>query len=155
MADQNVKVGVIADTHGLLRTHVLRLLKGCDLIIHAGDIGKPEVIEALQALAPVEAIRGNVDTWADHLPEEKIVTVGGRKILVTHDINSVTCPTADFDVVISGHSHRPLKERRGNTLFLNPGSAGPRRFSLPVMLAKLYISKQRLTVRHFIVSVER
>ena len=155
MRDHNVKIGVIADTHGLLRTHARQLLTGCDLIIHAGDIGKPEVIEALEALAHVEAIRGNVDKWAHHLPEEKIVTVGGRKILVTHDINSITCPTDDFDVVISGHSHRPVKQRRGNTLFLNPGSAGPRRFSLPVMLAKLYISKQRLAARHFTVSIER
>lgn len=138
----------------MLRTHARQLLTGCDLVIHAGDIGKPEVVEALEELAHLEAIRGNIDQWAEHLPEEKIVTVGGRKILVTHDINSVTDPTDGFDVVTSGHSHRPVKERRGNTLFLNPGSAGPRRFSLPVMLAKLYISKRRLAARHFTISIE-
>lgn len=148
MSDQHEKreghlVGVISDTHGLLRPEALKALEGVDLIIHAGDIGKPEVLEVLQSVAPVVAVRGNMDkgAWARELPETEVVEIGGLLLYVLHDLNELDLDpvAASFGAVLSGHSHRPsVKEHRG-ILYLNPGSAGPRRFRLPVSLAHLRI----------------
>jgi phosphoesterase, MJ0936 family len=140
-------VGVISDTHGLLRPEAAAALAGSDVIVHAGDIGKPEVLAALQTLAPrVVAIRGNVDLrWAHDFDDVADVTISGRRLHVLHDLKQLAIdPSAcGVDVVVSGHSHRPLLERRGGVLYLNPGSAGPRRFRLPVTLARLRLAEAR------------
>lgn len=137
-------IGVISDTHGLLRPGALTTLRGVQLIIHAGDIGRPEVIEQLEQLAPVAAVRGNndQDRWAMAFPESRHLSAGGRNIFVLHNIRDfVVDPfTPAFAVVISGHSHRPSIQHRDGCIFLNPGSAGPRRFNLPVSLAKLHVT---------------
>jgi putative phosphoesterase len=141
-------VGVISDTHGLLRPQALDALRGSDLIIHAGDVGKPEVLEALRALAPVHAVRGNVDhgSWAARLPMTEVVEVGGHRLYVLHVIDELDLdpPTAGFAAVIYGHSHKPSIETRDGVLWLNPGSAGPRRFDLPVSLAKITVADGEL-----------
>lgn len=134
---------MISDTHGLLRPEVLEYLDDCDLILHAGDIGKVEVVDALSNLAPLRAIRGNVDrgAWAERFPETDIVEVESVRLYVIHDLNALSLDpvAAGFHVVVSGHSHRPRCERRNGVLYVNPGSAGPRRFSLPISLGKLRI----------------
>jgi putative phosphoesterase len=135
------RIGVISDTHGLLRPEALRALRGVDLIVHAGDVGNAEVLEALRAIAPVVAVRGNNDrgAWARALRETETLAVGGARLYVIHDLKELALDpkTADVDVVIAGHSHQPAIARRGGVLFLNPGSAGPRRFRLPVAVARL------------------
>ncbi len=137
-------VGVISDTHGLLRPEALEALAGSELIIHAGDVGGPEVIEALRRIAPVVAVRGNNDRgeWAEALPEYEATEVGGTFIYVLHDLKEldISPATAGFRVVVSGHSHKPLAEERRGVLYLNPGSAGPRRFKLPVTIARLKLN---------------
>jgi putative phosphoesterase len=139
---------LISDTHGLVRPQALDALRGVDLIIHAGDIGKAEVLDALGAVAPLHAIRGNNDRgdWAKKLPDTKIISIGGTKLFLIHDVNDL-----DFDhsergvaVVISGHSHKPSIVERDGVLFVNPGSAGPRRFNLPVAVGKLRIADGKL-----------
>ena len=141
-------VGVISDTHGLLRPEALTALHGSDLILHAGDVGRPQVLEALQAIAPVVAIRGNNDkgTWADALPTTEVVEIETSALYLVHDLAELDLdPVAgQFAAVISGHSHRPSASVRGGVLYLNPGSAGPRRFSLPVALALLTVRGQTL-----------
>ena len=141
-------LGVISDTHGLVRPEAVKALEGVDLIIHAGDIGTPEVLEALRAIAPVIAVRGNNDTgdWARALPETEVVEVGRVALYVLHDVHELDLDpaAAGFHAVISGHSHRPAIDRRQGVLFLNPGSAGPRRFTLPVSLAHLRIREAAL-----------
>ena len=136
-----LRIGVISDTHGLLRPQVESCLAGVAHIIHAGDIGSPDVIAGLQRIAPVIAIRGNVDTgqWAEHYPETRLATFGGRCIYVLHDIQTLQFDPVSrgVDVVVCGHSHRPRIETLGAVLHLNPGSAGPRRFKLPVTVATL------------------
>lgn len=140
-----MRIGVISDTHGLLRPEAEECLAGVAHIIHAGDIGRPEVITALRRIAPVMAIKGNVDTadWAARYPDTSTIKLGGRVIYVLHDVNELKLdPAAEgIDVVISGHSHRPGIETVDGVLYLNPGSAGPRRFSLPVTLAILEVGK--------------
>jgi putative phosphoesterase len=136
-------LGVISDTHGLVRPEAVEALEGTDMIIHAGDIGTPEVLEALHAMAPVVAVRGNNDKgdWALALPETEVVEVGGVALYVLHDVHALDLDpvAAGFHAVISGHSHRPAMAKRQGVLFLNPGSAGPRRFKLPVSVARLII----------------
>jgi putative phosphoesterase len=131
-----VIVGVISDTHGLLRPQAVEALRGSDLILHAGDVGKPDILEALRAIAPTTAIRGNVDTaiWATALPATDVVSVGGLDIYMLHDRAALDLDprAAGFAAVIYGHTHRAGAEIHDGVLFLNPGSAGPRRFSLPV-----------------------
>jgi putative phosphoesterase len=135
---------VISDTHKLVRPEALGALRGCELIVHAGDIGCSAVIEELQRIAPVMAIRGNVDrgAWAEEFPQQRELEIVGRRIYVIHDLKQLPFDPAvsGFDVVISGHSHQPRLYRDGAVLYLNPGSAGPRRFRLPVAVARLEIS---------------
>lgn len=137
-------IGVISDTHGLLRPQACDILRGVDRIVHAGDIGSADVIAELQAVAPVTAIRGNVDkgAWADAFPQTEVFEVDGRYIHVLHDLNDLDLDpvAAGFDVVISGHSHQPKCETVDGVLYLNPGSAGPRRFKLPVAVARVSIT---------------
>jgi putative phosphoesterase len=141
-------IGLISDTHGLVRPQALEALQGVELIVHAGDIGKAEVIDALKEIAPVVAIRGNNDTgaWAKPLPETRSVKSGAVRLFVIHDVKELNCdPTAGgFQVVISGHSHKPSVLTRAGVLFVNPGSAGPRRFKLPIAVGKLFIRNKKV-----------
>jgi putative phosphoesterase len=144
-------IGLISDTHGLMRPQALEALEGADLIIHAGDIGKPEVIEALKAIGPVRAIKGNNDTgaWAKALPETQLVNTGEVRLFIVHNVNELAGdPVArGFRVVISGHSHKPSVSSREGVLYVNPGSAGPRRFKLPVAVGKLFIKGSQVNAR--------
>jgi putative phosphoesterase len=139
-------IGLISDTHGLLRPQALRALEGSDLIIHAGDVGDPEILETLQTIAPVFAVRGNVDTepWALALPETEVIETDPATIYVLHDIHALDLDpaAAEFQIIVSGHSHKPARTEHGGVLFLNPGSAGPRRFDFPVTVARLDVSHQ-------------
>jgi putative phosphoesterase len=141
-------IGLISDTHGLIRPEALEALQGADLIIHAGDIGKPEVLGALKAIAPVLAIKGNNDigAWAKPLPDTKLVKSGNTRLFVIHNVRELDCdPVArGYQVVVSGHSHKPLVSTRDGVLFVNPGSAGPRRFKLPVAVGKLFIQNKQV-----------
>ena len=136
-------IGVISDTHGLVRPEVHQAFRGVELILHAGDIGSPEVLKELESIAPVTAVRGNNDkgAWARKIRERERIRVPAIRICMIHDVKEFTQPrdVKECDVVISGHSHRPSIETRDGILFLNPGSAGPRRFSLPVTVAKLVV----------------
>jgi hypothetical protein len=139
-----MKIGVISDTHGLLRPEAVELLRGSEHIIHAGDIGTPEIIPALEKMAPVTAIRGNVDTeaWARKFAETEVVELGGLFLYVIHDANALDLKpkAAGFAAVISGHSHKPRQELKDGVLYFNPGSAGPRRFKLPISVGRLVIT---------------
>jgi len=139
-----MRIGLISDTHGLLRPEAVAALQGCAQIIHAGDIGKPQVLDGLRAIAPLEAIRGNIDTadWAQVLPERLDLRIEGLTLHVLHDLKQLDIDplAAGVDVVIAGHSHKPKVERRDGVLYINPGSAGPRRFSLPISLALLELN---------------
>jgi uncharacterized protein len=143
-----MRIGVISDTHGLLRPEAEQQLAGVTHIVHAGDIGRPEIITRLRQIAPVSAIRGNVDTgpWAQCYRETEIVRIGGRSLYVLHDLHalSIDPSSSSIDAVISGHSHQPRIETVGGVLYLNPGSAGPRRFSLPITLATLELDESGL-----------
>jgi uncharacterized protein len=139
-----MKIGVIADTHGLTRPEALAALRGSDLILHAGDIGKPTVIEALQAIASVVAVRGNIDNgpWADSFAGTEVVEAESVRIYMLHDLAELDLDpsAAHIGVVVSGHSHTPIVETRRGVLYLNPGSAGPRRFRLPISVASLTVA---------------
>jgi putative phosphoesterase len=145
MARRDRVVGLISDTHGLLREAALKALAGSDLIIHAGDIGKLEILDALRALAPVVAVRGNIDTepWTSALPTTAVAQAGAIGIYVLHDLKELDLDpaAAGFRVVVSGHSHKPSRTERGGVLYVNPGSAGPRRFRLPVTVARLDLAQ--------------
>jgi len=138
-----VIVGVISDTHGLLRPEAVELLRGSEHIIHAGDIGAPEIVAELEKIAPVTAIRGNVDTqeWARRFAETEVVELAGLHLYVIHDANALDLnpKAAGFAAVISGHSHKPKQEVKDGVLYFNPGSAGPRRFTLPISVGRLTI----------------
>lgn len=140
-----VIIGLISDTHGLLRPEASKALHGSDLIIHAGDVGNPEILETLRALAEVIAVRGNIDKgdWARALPATAIVEAGPATIYVLHDLNELDLDpaAAGFQIVVSGHSHQPLSAQRSGVLYINPGSAGPRRFQLPVTIARLDLGR--------------
>jgi len=143
-------VGVISDTHGLLRPEIPKIFKNVDLVLHAGDIGRPEILQELRKIAPTISVRGNNDTgeWAKRIPESRTVRVEGISIFILHNVKEFPLMQAPLvQVVISGHSHRPSIERRDGILFLNPGSAGPRRFKLPISAARLKIDKSRLDAR--------
>ena len=140
--------GVISDTHGLLRSEAVDALRGCDGILHAGDVGTSDILSVLAQIAPVTAVRGNVDTapWARSLPEVEIVDASGVCIYILHDLGRLDLKpeAAGFRVVIYGHSHQPKIEEKNGVLYFNPGSAGPRRFRLPVSVGKLVIDAGRV-----------
>lgn len=141
-------IGVISDTHGLLREEVRSGLRGCGMILHAGDIGSPLILTELRQIAEVVAVRGNVDTglWASELKKEEFVEVEGHRICVVHDISTLTLDpaSAGVDIVIYGHSHKPAVEWKGGILYLNPGSAGPKRLHLPISMALLRITSDHI-----------
>jgi putative phosphoesterase len=141
-------VGVISDTHGLLRAEAIEALGGVDHILHAGDIGAPELLAALARIAPVTAIRGNVDIepWARGLPETEVVELGGATIYVLHDLGRIDLqPEATgIQAVVYGHSHQPKMEERNGVLYFNPGSAGPRRLKLPVSVGRLRVERGKI-----------
>jgi len=141
-------VGVISDTHGLLRPEAIRTLEGVSLIIHAGDVGTPAVLESLKNIAPVIAVRGNTDRggWACRLPATEVAEIGGVSLYVLHDLTKLDLnpAAAGFSAVIHGHTHEPGIESKNNVLFLNPGSAGPKRFTLPASVALLRIKNKSL-----------
>ena len=169
-----LEVGVVSDTHGLLRPEAIEALAGAEVILHAGDVGVREVLDGLSALAPLFAVRGNVDGgWARLLPERRLLDLGGASVLLLHDRALVgpdpfegeaaapsrrraarqRVPAAGGDcVIVFGHSHQPLAERRGGVLWFNPGSCGPRRFSLPVCVGRLSIEDGR--VRHRLIALD-
>ncbi len=137
-------VGLISDTHGLLRPEALRALDGSDLIVHAGDVGDVKILDELRRLAPVVAVRGNMDTGAcAELPETAVAQAGSSLIYVLHDIKALDLKpkAAGMTMVVSGHSHRPSQQERDGVIYLNPGSAGPRRFSLPVTIARVDLTR--------------
>ena len=148
-------VGVISDTHGLRRPEAFAALSGSELILHAGDVGDPEILKSLRQIAPTVAVRGNVDTaaWARVLPMTEVVEVEKLHLYMLHDLSTIDVDpkAAGFAAVISGHTHRPIAEMRGGVLYLNPGSAGPRRFSLPIAVARLRIDGT--TISHEIVEL--
>ncbi|MBI5482112.1 MAG: metallophosphoesterase family protein [Deltaproteobacteria bacterium] len=149
-------IGVISDTHGRLRPAALEALAGVDLIIHAGDVGAPEILKELAAIAPVTAVRGNVDRghWANRLPRTAVVEAGGARIYVLHDAAAIDLDpqAAGFAVVVTGHTHRAAMREQDGILYFNPGSAGPRRFGLPVTVGRLTVSGGK--VRGEIVALE-
>ncbi|MCY1298202.1 phosphodiesterase [compost metagenome] len=143
-----LRIGLISDTHGLLRPEALAALHDCDHILHAGDIGKPEILDALRQLAPLTAVRGNNDRdgWADEVNEVEALQLGGIGIYLVHDQADIPDDLAErgFRVVVTGHSHKPLVTERAGLLHVNPGSAGPRRFRLPVSVGLLRIGGRRI-----------
>ncbi len=151
MPETTFKIGVISDTHNLVRPEAKRALAGVDRILHAGDICGAEVLEALRAIAPVTAVRGNNDhgPWADAIPVTEAVEIKGIAIYMLHYVGELDLDpqAAGFHVVVSGHSHRPSIEHKDGVLFLNPGSAGPRRFTLPISLGFIEIAQGRVKAR--------
>jgi putative phosphoesterase len=145
VANHPRRIGLISDTHGLLREEALRALRGSELIVHAGDVGEPEILDTLRELAPVVAVRGNVDTeeWAQRLPVTAVAEAGAVLIYVLHDVKTLDLDpvAAGFQMVVSGHSHKFGRSKRGGVLYVNPGSAGPRRFQLPITVARLDLGK--------------
>ena len=139
-------IGVISDTHGLLRPEAVAALRGSELIIHAGDVGDPQILKRLEKIAPVTAVRGNIDSsaWARALPETAVLEAESHQIYVLHDLNQLDLnpKAAGFAAVISGHSHAPLVRTENGVLYFNPGSAGARRFRLPVSVGRLVVSEK-------------
>lgn len=146
-----MRIGVISDTHGLLRPEALKELRGAEHILHAGDVGSPDILDALRKIAPVSAIRGNVDEAGPcrHLPPTELVELAGHDIYILHDLHMLDLnpEAAGISAIVFGHSHKPMIEQRRGVLFVNPGSAGPRRFQLPVTLAWLNIEAAGLSAR--------
>jgi uncharacterized protein len=146
-----MRIGVISDTHGLLRPEALKELRGSEHILHAGDVGSPDILDALREVAPVSAIRGNVDEAGPcrHLPPTELVELAGHDIYMLHDVHMLDLnpEAAGISAIVFGHSHKPMIERRRGVLFVNPGSAGPRRFQLPVTLAWLDIETTGVRAR--------
>ncbi len=144
----SMHIGIISDTHGLLRPQAIAALRGSDHIIHAGDVGAPEILDQLAKLAPVTAIRGNIDkaAWASKFPETEVLEVGGISIYILHDLAQLDLnpAAAGFSVIISGHSHIAKQETHDGVLYFNPGSAGPRRFKLPITVGKLIIENGKV-----------
>lgn len=144
-------IGVISDTHGLLRPEVMKSLEGVDLILHAGDVGNPEVIEHLESVAPVVAVRGNMDygNWAEGLPISKSIVIGKTKLFLIHDIERIDgqMELQSYQVIITGHTHRPLIHEQNNILFINPGSAGHQRNQHSVSIGKLFFCNGQLNAQ--------
>ncbi len=148
---KSCSIGVISDTHGLLRPEVMNVFKGVDLILHAGDVGDPDVIDHLESVAPVVVVRGNMDygSWADQLPVSKSLVIGKTKLFLIHDIEWIhgQGELDGYQVIITGHTHRPLIENKHETLFFNPGSAGHQRQGHPVSIGKLSLCNGKLDAR--------
>jgi uncharacterized protein len=146
-----MRVGLISDTHGLVRAEVIDFLRGSDFIVHAGDIGDPQVLKKLRALAPLTAVRGNNDLgpWAERIPLSQALKAGEVLIYVLHDLADLDVhpAPAEVRVVVSGHSHRPLIKERDGVLYVNPGSAGPRRFKLPIAVGELSVKGNSVRAR--------
>ena len=146
-----IVIGVISDTHGLLRTAAIEALRGSQAIVHAGDVGDPSILPQLERIAPVTAVRGNIDTsaWSRKLPETNVLEIGGGSMYVLHNLQHLDLDPviAGFRAVIFGHSHQPVIEWRKDVLFFNPGSAGPRRFTLPISVGKLVLTGAKLEPR--------
>ncbi len=138
------KIGLIADTHGLLRPEAVDYLSGCDAILHAGDIGNPAILDDLQTIAPTEAIRGNIDTapWARALPDRKMVAMSDRRLYLIHRLEDLDADPGREGIhgIVYGHSHHPGCRREKGVLYINPGSAGPRRFRLPVSIGRIVVT---------------
>lgn len=153
------RIGLISDTHGLLRPQAVAFLQGCDRVLHAGDICEPATLEQLAAIAPVTAVRGNNDfgAWAERLDEIEMPEFGAVRVCVIHDLSQLRLDlaAARVRVVVSGHSHKPGVEQRGAVLFVNPGSAGPRRFALPISIGELCIDGEKITARTVELADER
>ncbi|WP_426391837.1 metallophosphoesterase family protein [Variovorax sp. R-27] len=151
-----LRIGLISDTHGLMRPEAIAFLKGSDFIVHGGDIGNAGILEALAAIAPLTVVRGNNDRepWADAIAETELVKFGGVHLYAIHDLAQLDIdpPAAGVRVVVSGHSHKPKVEERAGVLYVNPGSAGPRRFKLPISVAELVIDGASVTAR--VVSID-
>lgn len=145
------RIGLISDTHGLLRPEAIAFLRGCEHIVHGGDIGDARILHALAAIAPLTAVRGNNDlgAWAEAVPETALLELGGLRLYAIHDLAQLDIdpPAAGVRVVVAGHSHRPRAEERDGVLYVNPGSAGPRRFRLPISAAELKIEHGVVTPR--------
>jgi uncharacterized protein len=145
------RIGIISDTHGLLRPEALAFLRGCDHIVHGGDIGEQRILDELAAIAPVTAVRGNNDMamWARDVPETALIDLGGVRLYAIHDLAQLTIDpvAAGVRVVVSGHSHRPAAQERHGVVYVNPGSAGPRRFKLPISAAELLLDGGAVTPR--------
>jgi putative phosphoesterase len=146
---RNLTIGLISDTHGLLRPGAIEALRGSDAIIHAGDIGDPRILAELSRLAPVTAVRGNIDrgAWAASLPDTAVLRTGDAVIYVIHNVADLALDPASsgFRAVVSGHSHQPGSREKDGVLFVNPGSAGPRRFTLPIAIGRLRLAGGRVT----------
>ena len=146
-----MRIGLISDTHGLLRPEALAFLRGCDHIVHGGDIGNAGILDELRAIAPLTVVRGNNDrgAWAEAIAETEWLQLGSLWLLAIHDLAQLDIdpPAAGVRVVVSGHSHQPLQEERDGVLYLNPGSAGPRRFRLPVSVGELRVDGDILSGR--------
>lgn len=134
------KIGVISDTHGLLRPEVVKVLQGCEVILHGGDFDTEKVLDALEKIAPVHAVRGNNDYWDSHLPETLSIELYGVRFFIVHDKKGIPKDLTAYDIIIYGHSHKYEENYSGRKLLLNPGSCGPKRFTLPITLAILEIS---------------
>jgi len=146
-----LRVALLSDTHGLMRAEARAFTVGCDYIIHGGDIGSAQILDELAAIAPLIAVRGNNDTqgWAAHLPETEMIRVGGAFVYVIHDLSQLDIEphAAGVQVIVSGHSHKPLVERRDGILYVNPGSCGPRRFKLPISVGELMVAGTQVSAR--------
>ena len=143
------RVGLISDTHGLLRPEAVAALQGSDFIVHGGDIGDAGILEALAAIAPLTVVRGNNDRepWAGRIPETALLQVGGVLVHAVRDLSQLAAAPAGVRVVVSGHSHKPKIEERAGVLYVNPGSAGPRRFKLPIAVAELIVDGDAVSAR--------
>jgi len=150
------KIGLISDTHGLLRPEAIAALQGSELILHAGDVGRPEIVEELNKLAPTIAIRGNVDTapWCSVLPATQLVELASANIYMLHNVGELDLnpAAAGIQIVLYGHSHQPTRSEKDGVLYLNPGSAGPRRFNLPISLARLDLGSKPWDIKFITLS---
>jgi hypothetical protein len=150
-ANNALRVGLLSDTHGLLRPEARAFAGGCDYIIHGGDIGSAAILEQLSAMAPLIAVKGNNDrqSWAARLPQTETIRVGGVFIYVIHDLSQLDIEphAAGVQVIVSGHSHKPLIEQRHGILYINPGSCGPRRFRLPISVGEMLVEGTKVKVR--------
>jgi uncharacterized protein len=147
----DLRVGLISDTHGLLRPEARAFLVGCDYIVHGGDVGEPEILDELAVIAPLIAVRGNNDTgpWATRLPVTELIRVGNVFVYVIHDLAELDIDpaAAGVRVIVSGHSHKPMIEERGEVLYVNPGSSGPRRFKLPISVGEITVTGDAVKAR--------